>query len=225
MTRLVALLCAVMAVGIGGYFVLGASGTNTTQISPFVSAANAQDSSEIDISTVEEMTLGAEDAPVTMIEYASFTCPHCANFHQNIFKDIKKNYIDTGKVKLVYREVYFDKYGLWASLIARCGGADKFFGIADLMYKSQAEWVRAGGAPEIAGELRKIARLAGVDKETLDQCLSDGQQAQTMVAWYQHHAEADDITGTPSFILNGEKIANQGSYEAFAKLIDAELEK
>ena len=65
MTRLVALLCAVMAVGIGGYFVLGTSGTNTTQISPFVSAANAQDSSEIDISTVEEMTLGAEDAPVT----------------------------------------------------------------------------------------------------------------------------------------------------------------
>ena len=86
------------------------------------------------------MTLGAEDAPVEVIEYASFTCPHCANFHETVFDQLKANYIDTGKVKFTYREVYFDKYGMWASLIARCGDdPDRFFGITDMLYSTQDE--------------------------------------------------------------------------------------
>ena len=87
--------------------------------------------------TIAEMTLGSEEAEVHIVEYASYTCPHCATFHTEIYPRLKKDYIETGKVRFTYREVYFDKYGLWASMIARCAGPEKFFGLTDLIYKSQ----------------------------------------------------------------------------------------
>ena len=91
-------------------------------------AANAQESddTEIDTSTIVEMTMGNKNAKVTFIEYASFTCPHCASFHKDQFKQLKADYIDTGKVHFVYRDVYFDQFGLWAALVARCGGPGAF---------------------------------------------------------------------------------------------------
>lgn len=187
-----------------------------------VSAANAQSAAEIDTSSIVEMSVGSPDAPITLIEYASYTCPHCKNFHEGAYQQMKAEYIDTGKVRLVYREVYFDRYGLWASMVARCGGPEKFFGISDLIYKNQSSWTRAGGAPEIVGELRKIGRLAGLDNDMLDACLQDADKAQTLVAWYQKNAEADDVSATPSFVLNGRKISNQ-SYEDFKRLFDDEL--
>ncbi len=190
-------------------------------ISPF-SKASAQDASDIDTSTIVEMSLGDENAPVTLIEYASFTCPHCASFHAGPYKELKANYIDTGKVHFIYREVYFDRFGLWASMVARCAGPERFFGITDEIYKTQAEWSRAGGPAEIAAELRKIGRLAGLEEDTLEACLQDADKAQTLVAWYQQNAEEHDITATPSFILNGRKVSNQ-SYADFSALIEAEL--
>ncbi len=185
------------------------------------SAAQAQ---ETDSSSIVEMTQGAADAPVTIIEYASFTCPHCAAFHEDTYPKLKADYIDTGKVRLIYREVYFDRFGLWASMIARCGGPEKFFGISDLIYEGQKDWTSAGGPTEIVDELRKIGRLAGLDNDTLEACLQDGDRAQALVAWYQENAKADDITATPSFIVNGEPVSNQ-SYADFSALIDAELAK
>lgn len=185
------------------------------------SAAQAQ---ETDSSSIVEMTQGAADAPVTIVEYASFTCPHCAAFHEDTYPKLKADYIDTGKVRLIYREVYFDRFGLWASMIARCGGPEKFFGISDLIYKGQKDWTSAGGPTEIVDELRKIGRLAGLDNDTLEACLQDGDRAQALVAWYQENAKADDITATPSFIVNGEPVSNQ-SYADFSALIDAELAK
>ncbi|TDE35973.1 DsbA family protein [Antarcticimicrobium sediminis] len=186
--------------------------------------ANAQDATEVDTSTIVEMTQGAEDAPVTITEYASYTCPHCATFDQGPYKKLKAEYIDTGKVRFTYREVYFDRYGLWASMIARCGGPEKFFGISDLIFKGQSDWVRAGGPTEIVDELRKIGRLAGLENDTLEACLQDGAKAQTLVAWYQKNAEADGIKATPSFIVNGKSVSNQ-SWEDFKALIEAELAK
>ena len=184
-------------------------------------SVSAQDA-DVDTSTIVEMVQGAEDAPVTIIEYASYTCPHCANFHKGPYKQLKKDYIDTGKVKFIYREVYFDRYGLWASMIARCSGPEKFFGITDLVYQGQSDWSRAGDASSIVDELRKIGRLAGVDNETLEACLQDGTKAQTLVSWYQENAEADGITSTPSFIINGKSVENQ-AYSSFSAIIDAEL--
>lgn len=220
MTRVTTLLGAIILAAIGGYIWLGTG--NSLPVNPLVGSANAQQAEEVDTSTIVEMVLGDENAPVEIIEYASYTCPHCATFHAGPFKQLKANYIDTGKVKFIYREVYFDRYGLWASMIARCAGPDRFFGVSDLIYKGQSEWTRAGGPTEIVAELRKIGLLAGLDKDTLEACLQDGTKAQTLVSWYQENAEKHDITGTPSFIMNGKKISNQ-SYADFSALIDAEL--
>ncbi len=190
---------------------------------PFVSAAYAQDAAEVDTSTIVEMVQGVEDAPITMIEYASYTCPHCARFHADGYKKLKEDFIDTGKVKFVYREVYFDRYGLWASMMARCAGPEKFFGITDLLFQGQSEWARAGGPTEIVDELRKIGLLAGIEGEQLDACLQDGTKAQTLVSWYQENATADKVEATPSFVLNGTAIRNQ-PYDDLKALIEAELE-
>lgn len=187
-------------------------------------AAMAQEAAEedIDTSTIQEMVLGSDDAPITMIEYASYTCPHCAAFAEGPMKEIKKNYIDTGKVKLIYREVYFDRYGLWASMIARCAGPDRFFGVNDLLYSTQREWVQAGDTQAIVDELKKIGRMAGLDDAALETCLQDGDKARTLVAWFQENAETDEITGTPSFIIDGEKVPNQ-PYADFKALFDSKL--
>lgn len=170
--------------------------------------------------TVPDMILGNPDAKVTVTEYASFTCPHCRNFHTSVFNLLKTNYIDTGKIKFVYREVYFDKFGLWAGLVARCGGEAKYFGISDLIYKQQSEWLNGGNDPvQIGKNLRTIAKTAGLDDAALDQCLNDGAMAEAMVAEFQKNAVADDISGTPTFIINGTKYSNM-AYAEFAKILD-----
>ncbi len=210
MTNFVARIRVMFALALGGIFLFGLSGTVSAQ------------SEEVDISTIVEMSQGADDAPVTIIEYASYTCPFCAKFHTGPYKQLKEEYIDTGKVKLIYRDVYFDRYGLWASMIARCEGPDKFFGITDLLYEKQPTWSRAGDASSIVDELRKIGRLAGIEDDALEACLQDGTKAQTLVAWYQANAEEHGITSTPSFIINGKPVPNQ-DYEGFKAVIEAEL--
>ena len=163
-----------------------------------VRAANAQ------AADVREMTLGDPDAPVKVIEYASFTCPHCADFHRDTFKDFRAQYIDTGRVHFTYREVYFDRYGLWASMIARCAGDERFFGVADLLYQQQSQWAREADAVAVADALKRIGAQAGLDQATLDACLTDAGQAEALVAWYQENAQRDGIRSTPSFLINGE---------------------
>jgi len=218
MSRIATGICAAVAVAAGGYWL---SLSNSSPAYPLISSAEAQEA-DLDTSTIVETVQGAEDAPVELFEYASYTCPHCANFHQGPYKQLKEDFIDTGKVKFIYREVYFDRYGLWASMVARCGGPEKFFGISDLIYEGQSEWTRAGGPAEIVDELRKIGRLAGIDNDQLEACLQDGTRAQTLVAWYQENAERDGIQATPSFIVNGKAVDNQ-SYDDFKKLIEDEL--
>ncbi len=228
MTRLMTGICAAVAVAAGVYAINGLSGrSNQASLLDLnlVGAANAQEApaAEVDTSTIVEMVQGAEDAPVTLIEYASYTCPHCANFHSDAYKKLKADFIDTGKVKFIYREVYFDRFGLWASMMARCGGQEKFFGITDLIFKGQRDWTQAGGPAEIVEELKKIGRLAGIENDQLEACMQDATKAQTLVTWYQENATRDDVNATPTFLLNGEKMSNQ-PYEDIKKLIEAELE-
>ena len=219
MKRVIALICAVVTFGFGIYLFTGSS---STPLNPLIGAANAQESGDVDTSGIIEMVQGAEDAPVTIIEYASFTCPHCAAFHAGPYKQLKSDYIDTGKVKFIYREVYFDRYGLWGSMIARCAGPDRFFGVTDLLYSGQSTWTRAGEPANIIAELRKIGRLAGVTDEQLDVCLEDNDTAQALVAWYQANAEADGVQSTPSFVIDGEKQSNM-SYDEMSALIETAL--
>ena len=186
-------------------------------------AANAQ-SSDADAGAAEiiDMVQGAEDAPITVIEYASFTCPHCARFHSDVYKLLRKNYIDTGKVKFIFREVYFDKYGMWASMIARCSGPDRFFGMTDLILNSQSTWARAGDDLAIVEALRKIGRLSGMQDAALDSCLQDGEKIRALVGWYKENAQRDGIQSTPSFLIDGQPYKNM-DYKEFAKILDEKL--
>ena len=213
------LLALVAAVG-GG--LLWYNNQSSQSTGPGLAAALAQDSGDVDMSMVEEMSLGNPDASVTVVEYASFTCPHCQNFHSSTLNEIKANYIDTGKINFVYREVYFDRFGLWAGMVARCGGSDRYFGLVDLIYENQSDWIAGGDPATIADNLRKLGKTAGLNDEQLDTCLNDGEMAQAMVAVFQKNATADDINSTPSFIINGEPYGNMG-YAEFARILDEKL--
>lgn len=176
-------------------------------------AAFAQDAAEaadVDTSMIADMTLGNPDAPVTVIEYASYTCPHCARFHADAFKQLKTDFIDTGRINFVYREVYFDRYGLWAAIVARCGeGAEnRYFGIAEMIYEQQATWARQENPSDIVDSLRRIGKTAGLTDAQLDQCFTDGDTAQAMYARWLQQSEEDGINSTPSFVINGEKYSN-----------------
>ncbi|MXU64843.1 DsbA family protein [Oceanomicrobium pacificus] len=184
-------------------------GTGAPEQTMLTAITDAQ-ASDADAGTVPDMVLGDPDAPIEIIEYASFTCPHCANFHKEVFPQLKAEYIDTGKAKLVIREVYFDRLGLWAAAVARCGGEARYFGISDLIYERQREWTKGDDANTIIQNLFAIGRQAGLTDDELDACLRNEDNLKAMVATYQANAERDGITGTPSFLINGDKHSNMG---------------
>lgn len=204
--------------------VLAAAGalywTSTTSETETVAEVETQD--DVDLLEITEMTLGEEDAPVEVVEYASFTCSHCGNFHNDSFKQLKSEYIDTGKVHFTYREVYFDGAALWASQLARCGGEERFFGLTDLIYSGQREWIGEGDPVQMADGLRKIGRIAGLDKEAIDACLEDEQMAKSLAAWFQQNREADAINSTPTFIVNDTRVEGNNPGR-LREVIEAEL--
>ena len=213
MSRLISLAIALLAPFIFGGWLISQGALSAV--------ADTETAAEM---VIPDMVQGNQDATVTVIEYASFTCPHCASFHAGPYKQLKKNYIDTGKVKFVFREVYFDKVGVWSSLIARCGGQKRFFGIADLIFKGQKEWSRAGSDVAVANELRKIGRLAGLDDATLESCLTDSDKITALVGWFKENSTRDEVSSTPSLLINGEKHVNM-SYEDLAVIIEEQLVK
>lgn len=215
---LLALGAAVVLAVAGGGWLFSQPG-NPPGITEFASPAVAQDTANADLPEVIEMAIGNPDAAVTVVEYASFTCPHCRNFHDQVYSELKANYIDTGKINFVYREVYFDKFGLWAGMIARCAGPEKYFGIADMIYDKQTEWLASRNDAGIAADLRKLALTAGVEPDQLDACLADGAKAQALVAEFQKNATADDVNSTPTFIINGKKYSNM-NYSDFSAILD-----
>ncbi len=214
-----------LAAGGGALVALGAGWTLTrpdpqTGLLPGAAMAQSTDGA---LPEVIEMFEGDPDAPLEVIEYASFTCPHCASFHANQYKALKANYIDTGRIKFIYREVYFDRPGLWASMIARCTNEpDFFFAFADLLYTEQRNWLASGDPAGIVEDLRRLAKTAGMDDAALDACLSDGPKAEALFAWYQENAERDAINSTPSFVIDGAKYSNM-EYDEFAGILDGKL--
>ncbi len=172
-----------------------------------------------DAMVLDEMSIGSEDAPVTMIEYASFTCPHCKNFHSDVLPLIKENYIDTGKVRMIYRGIYFDRLGLWADMLARCGGPDRYFGISAMIYEKQGEWTVAESAVGVVDNLYAIGRLAGMNQEDMEACMQDNVTAQAMVKSSTENADADGINATPTFVINGQTMSNM-AYSKFADEFD-----
>ena len=157
-------------------------------------------------STLPDIVLGDANAPVTVLEYASFTCPHCAAFHDESFDDLKAEYVDTGKVKFIQRDVYLDQIGLWAGVLARCGGDDKYYPIGAMLLDEQKDWLSAKTGDEMTANLKKIGAKAGMTGEQIDACWADQAKVESLVATYQQNAVADKIEGTPTFIIGGEML-------------------
>lgn len=187
-------------------------------------SASAQEAAATETPPVEitDFSMGSADAPVKIVEYASFTCPHCATFHANVWPQLKAEYIDTGKVHFTYREVYFDRYGLWAAMVARCGGEMRYFGIVDMIFAQQQQWAASDDPNVVVGNLRTIGKAAGLDDASLDACLKDGAKAEAMVAHFEKNMEADGVEGTPTFMINGEKHSNM-PFEDMKSIIEAKL--
>ena len=147
-----------------------------------------------------DMALGPADAPVTVIEYASMTCPHCASFHNEAFKDLKEKYIDTGKVRMIFREFPLDGLALRAAMLARCTGEKRFFGMIDVLFKQQSNWSRSK-QPLVA--LAKLARLGGMSQERFDACISNDDLATSILQTSFDAREKYEVQSTPSFVVNG----------------------
>lgn len=206
-----------LVVAIGGWV------TSRPASDAFVAPALAEDTAaQADLSLAPDYVLGDKNAPVTFIEYASFTCPHCAHFNDDVFKQMKKDYIDTGKVKFILREVYFDQFGLLAAQIARCGGEMRYYGISDMLFSQQKEWIGSGKGDEIVANLRKLGKVAGLSDDQLDACIADKDRTNAMIAAYQKNFTADGIEGTPSFTINGELYTNMG-YGSLKAILDEKL--
>lgn len=168
---------------------------------------------------IADMALGPVDAKVTMIEYASYTCPHCAAFHETIFKPLKADYIDTGKVRFEFREFYRNKYDLWAGMMTRCGGEARYFGITDILLSTQMEWANSDDAAVVVENLKRIGRTAGMDDAALAACMNDEATAKAMVERFQANSTADDVQGTPTVFING--VNHSGlDYAGYKAIID-----
>ena len=171
-----------------------------------------------------DFSLGSPDAKVKIVEYASFTCPHCANFHETVFGELKKNYIDTGMVQFTLREVYFDRYGLWAALVARCGGEMRYFGIQDILFSTQKDWAGSEDPQVVVANLKTIALSVGMEAAAVDVCLNDQAMAEALIAQFEKNMAADDVKGTPTIFVNGTSYSNM-PYADLKAIIDAELAK
>jgi protein-disulfide isomerase len=217
---LIALIPGIAILGGGAYALFGVPGIKeiATRV-PGISQASAQDR---DLSTLKEppaigeRALGSPDAPVTIIEYASSTCPHCAAFHVETFPTLKKDYVDTGKVRFVFREFPFDDLALAAFMVARCAPEEKYFPIIDVLFEQQRSWTR--GNPK--EELFKIAQLAGFSREKFEECLKNEEVAKGILEIRETADEKYGVDSTPTFFINGEVVQGNQPLEEFRKFID-----
>lgn len=166
---------------------------------------------------LKEMTLGDPDAPVTVVEYMSMTCPHCASFHEQGFKQLEEKYINTGKVHFILREFPFDPRAAAAIMLARCAPENQFFPMVDVMFKQQRTWATA---PDGREALLQIARLAGFTQESFEACLTNQKLLDDVNAVRTKAANEFGIQSTPSFIINGKRYPGNMSIETMSAIID-----
>jgi protein-disulfide isomerase len=170
---------------------------------------------------LSETIMGRADAPVTIIEYASLTCPYCATFHREILPQIKKAYIDTGKVRLLSRDFPLDGLALAAAVLTRCVGRQRYFGFLEVLFRSQVMWSRAQNP---RAELIAVARMGGLSATDFDACLKN----EALVKAIQERANAArqkfGIESTPTFIIDGRKVSGVLPFAEFQAILDKALE-
>lgn len=200
--------------------------TQTDAAKPAAPAASApQPDATVDMAKVlepgplPEKVLGEANAPVTIVEYASMTCPHCAHFHETTLPELKKKYIDTGKAKLVMREFPFDPRAEAGFMLARCSG-DNYFPMIDVLFRQQESWAAVDDA---RSALLQIAKLAGFSQESFEKCLTDQKLLDDVRAVRTRGADEFHIDSTPTFIINGNVYKGAKSIDEMSAIIDSML--
>jgi protein-disulfide isomerase len=166
------------------------------------------------------LTMGEDDAPVKIIEYASMTCPHCAHFALQTFDKLKEKYIDTGKVHYEFREFPFDGLALRASMLARCAGPTRALPMIDVLFKQQAVWA---GSKSPMEELVKLGKLGGVSEARFNACMEDQALADAILANRLHGEKEMKVDSTPTFFINGEKMTGSQPIEKFDEVLAKHL--
>ncbi len=211
------------AVGLGlGAFAVAAAGVPSFLLSGHTDRAWA--GPEEDLANflkpgpLPENAIGPEDAPVTVVEYSSLTCPHCATFHQQTVPGLKEKYVKTGKVRYIIREFPLDRIAFAASALARCAGPDKFFPFMEALYKNQDTWARGNGNP--AERLFKMAQQAGFTKETFNECLRNKEVIDHIEATRKRGNEEFGVSSTPTIFVNGKKLEGGNSLSNIEKAME-----
>lgn len=163
-----------------------------------------------------EESMGKADAKVTIVEYASMTCPHCAHFNETTFPDLKKNYIDTGKVRYILREFPFDPRAEAGFMLARCAG-DNYFAMVDVLFRQQMQWAAGDNTKEA---LLQIARLGGFTQESFNACLTDQKLLDQVRAVQKRGADEFKVDSTPTFFINGKTYKGAMSIAEMSAIID-----
>ncbi len=165
-----------------------------------------------------DMIIGAPNAPVTIIEYASLTCPHCAAFHTGTFPRLKQQYVDTGLVRFIFRDFPLDNFAFAAAVVARCAGPERFFGFLEVFFQQQDTWTRGNGEA-ITNNLRQIARLGGMSDQQFDQCLAN-RDVQNVVLGHRMQGQNEmNVQGTPTIFINGNRHGGAYSFEVLDQVL------
>lgn len=170
----------------------------------------------------DEFVIGKADAPVTIVEYASLTCPHCARFHVDTLPGLKKEFIDTGKVRLVYRDFPLDRNALAAAIVARCAGPARYFGFIDTFYASQSNWARSSNPVDALG---KLARLGGMSKKDFDACLKNKAVSDAVLEQRLEGEKTYKVNSTPTLYINGGKYSGGLTLDQIRSVVGAILQK
>jgi protein-disulfide isomerase len=201
------------------------SALGTSSLPPFVSPAQAETIPSAELmkpDKLPDMTMGSDKAPVTVIEYASMTCPHCAHFNEVTFPEIKKRYIDTGKVRYIFREFPLDSLAAAAFMLARCAAdtdSNKYFALVDTLFRQQRTWAVEKPLPP----LLTIAKQAGFTQQTFDACLANQKVLDGIESVRQRAVSTFKVQSTPTFFINGTAYPGALEIDEMAKLIDAQV--
>jgi protein-disulfide isomerase len=178
--------------------------------------------SESSAAEPQERILGNPDAPVTIIEYASLTCPHCAQFHTEVLPELKERYIAPGKVRLIYRDFPLDQTALAAAALAHCAGPERYFSMLDVLFETQSNWARAG---DPIAALKRLGKLGGLTEQEMAACLADEELTDGILRQRLAGQNEYDIGSTPTFIIDGKAYPGARDVEEFGELIDPLLDQ